>query len=106
MAVAVRLGPRAAVGGRGQIALVPAVLGPLPDIAEHAVEPERIGLERIDLGEDFVIIGAAAAIAVRAARADFVAPPARRCRAAARGEFPLGFARQAIGTLAVRKLGP
>ena len=37
-----------AVAGRADIALVPAIVGPLPDIAQHVVEAERVGLEAAD----------------------------------------------------------
>ena len=46
--IAVTTGPRRAIGGRPVIVAVIAILHPLPHVARHVVEAERIGLERID----------------------------------------------------------
>src|ERR1700681_1942537 len=85
--------PRAAVIRRAQIALMPAVIGPLPGISQHTVKPKRIGREAVHVGKQAVIILAAAAIAVRIADADGVAPPSRRGGPCPRGVLPFRFAR-------------
>src|ERR1700674_2749459 len=41
--------PRAAVARRSQVALVPAVVGPLPGISQHSVKPKRIGHEAVHI---------------------------------------------------------
>src|SRR4051812_41959988 len=78
---------------------MPAICGPLPCVAEHAVESKGIDLERIDIGEHPIVPWTAAAVAVRVVDADLVAPPARCCRSAAGCIFPLRFARQAVARL-------
>ena len=35
--------PRGSIRGRTRVARVPAVLGPLPDVADHVVQPEPVG---------------------------------------------------------------
>ena len=61
--------PGAAVARRIDIALMPAILRPLPRIAEHAVEAERVGRETVDVGQRVVVELAAAAVAVGVAAA-------------------------------------
>src|SRR5690348_18010649 len=90
--------PGPTIRRRTDIAFVPAIGGPLPGIAEHAVESERVGCEAIDISENAIIGLAAAAIAVRIVQTDSTTPPTRRRRSAARGIFPFCFARQPIWT--------
>jgi len=84
---------------------VPAIGGPLPGVAERPVEAEGVGGKAVDLGEQPIVPLATTAVAIGFARADVVAPPARRGRACARGLLRLGFSRQAIGALGVIESG-
>ena len=81
--------PGAAVGRRADIGAVPAIRRPLPDIAQHAVKPERIGREAVDVRQFAVVPLAAAAVAVGIVGADVVAPPARRGGAARARHIPI-----------------
>src|SRR6266566_230777 len=95
--------PRAAVIRRAEVALMPAIIGPLPGISQHTVKPKRIGREAVHVGKQTIIILAAAAIAVRIADADGVAPPSRRGGPGPRCIFPFRFAGQAIWTRTPRQ---
>src|SRR5438309_614617 len=97
--------PRAAVIRRAEIALMPAIIGPLPGISQHAVKSKRIGREAVHVGKQTIIIFAAAAIAVRIADADGLAPPSRRGGPRPRCIFPFRFAGQAIGIRTPRQCG-
>src|SRR5262249_21466977 len=97
---AIARGPCAAVPGRADIALVPAILGPLPDVAEHVVEAEWTRLDAAGIGDLLAVPAAPAAVAVGIALADRLAPPAGAGGTGARCVFPLGFAGQVIGAAA------
>src|SRR6478736_3936078 len=103
MLVASLFGPRAAVLRRANEIPMPAIPSPLPGIAEHTVEPEGVGPEAVDIGQQPVVPLAAAAVAIGFGDPNVVAPPARRGRAGPRSIFPFRLRRQAIGGVAVIK---
>ena len=93
------IGPRPgrAIRRRAGIAVLVAVLRPLPHVAMHVVQSERVGRERAGRRGLLVVPHATAPVAVGAASADFIAPGVDRAAASARRIFPFGLAEQAIG---------
>src|SRR6266404_7210703 len=88
--------PRKAIGGRPVVVLMPAILHPLPHIAGHIVEAERIGLERSDRrGSQFAPL-VFAAMAVGVFFVDLVAPVKGRRGASTSRVFPFGFGEQPV----------
>src|SRR5262245_47854513 len=65
--------PRRCIDWRVIVILVPAILNPLPDVAEHIVKPERVWLERSDGRGLLEVPSAATAIAIRVAIARVIA---------------------------------
>ena len=53
---------------------VPAIGGPLPGIAQHSVEPKRIGRKTVDVRVEAIVPLAAATVAIGVVLADGVAP--------------------------------
>ena len=96
MTGAIGFNPGAAVGGRADIGIVPAIRRPLPGIAQHAVKPETVGREGIHWRQHMIVPFAAAAVAVGVGLADILAPPACAIGAGAGGIFPFRFTGQAI----------
>src|SRR4051794_17768879 len=88
--------PRRAVGWRALIVRYPAILHPLRNTAEHAVEAEAVGLEAVHRHRAALVLGAAALRAVRLRDAELVAPPVTCLGAGAGAVFPLRLARQAV----------
>src|SRR5262249_39384214 len=106
MTRAALLAPWTAVDRRVYIGFVPAILDPLPGIAESSVKTERVRFKAIDLGEYGVVPPAAAAVAVCITRAETFAPPPRSGRAGACGILPFRLARQPVGTVTTGERGP
>src|SRR5260370_13483983 len=83
-----------AIGGRPVVVLMPAILHPLPHIAGHIVESERIGLERSDRrGSQFAPL-VFAAMAVGVFFVDLVAPVKGPLGAGTRPLVPFGVLEQ------------
>src|SRR5260221_14110005 len=71
---AISTGPRRTVGGCFFVVAVIAILYPLPNVAMHVVETERIGLERSNWRGLAVIPLAAATVTIGVPLADLGAP--------------------------------
>src|SRR5579872_2627705 len=84
--------PYRAVSRRISVIIVPTVLRPLPDAADHIVEAECIRRERADRRRRLVVPSRAATVAVRIALTNIVAPWIGRGGARARGIFVFGLA--------------
>jgi hypothetical protein len=82
----VALNPSRPVRRGAVIIAMPSVLDPLPDVARHVVEPERVRLERADGRGLPKIPPACTAVAVRFALAGTAAPRVASDRACARGD--------------------
>src|SRR6185295_19790764 len=107
---AIAAGPSGSVRGRAGITRVPAVLGPLPGIAEHVIEPEAVGRVAARRRGEVVAVGAFVLLAEApgleaalvgdvgeaAGLGRIVAPVARGDAASARRVFPFRLARQAV----------
>src|SRR6185369_3077889 len=91
-ALAIAGAPRRAVERAADVELVPAILDPFPDIAEHVVEAEGVRREARNRHRRASAEGATRADAVRVAGADHVAPVIGRRGAGARGIFPFRLA--------------
>src|SRR5687767_12336438 len=76
---------------------MPAILDPLPDVAMHVMKAKRICIERADGRGLLCVPLTAAAIAIRAACADLIAPSVLRLFAGARRKLPLRLGQQSIG---------
>ena len=88
--------PRAAVARRPHVVVVAAVLHPLPYVAVHVVEPERVRRERAHRRRLPIVPGTAAPVAVGAVGAQGVSPPEARRRPRPRHVLPLRLARQPV----------
>ena len=86
---------------RALIVLPVAVVHPLPNIAVHIVQTERVGFERFHRRRPLVKLGAAFP-AIGEVFARFVAPPIARARPGTGGIFPLRFRGQAIDMAGAR----
>src|SRR5260221_4289040 len=102
--------PCGAVRGGARVARIPAVLGPLPGVAEHVVEPEPVGRKAARRRGEVIAVGAFVLLAEApgleaalvghvgepAGLGGVVAPVARGNAARARRVFPFRFARQPV----------
>src|SRR5262245_2623896 len=88
---AIAAGPGATVAGRTVVAIVPAVLDPLPDVAMHVEQPPGIGAIAADLAGPAKVVAV-----VRVVRRDLVAPRVARPGASPAGVFPFRLGQQAV----------
>src|SRR5262252_1837013 len=88
-------GPRATVTRRKRIRVVPAVVDPLPHVAEHVIQAKRIRRETPARRGLQVVPDASASVAVGAIPVDAVAPIAHADGSGARRVLPLRFRREA-----------
>src|SRR6185295_6741688 len=107
---AIAAGPSGSVRGRAGVTRIPAVLGPLPGIAEHVVESEAVGRVAARRRGEVVAVGAfvllaeapgletalVADVGEAAGLHRVFAPEAGSDAARARGVFPFRFARQPV----------
>src|SRR5262245_9427007 len=95
--VAVASDPGRAVVRCAVVIGMQTILDPLPDVAVHVVEAERVGRKRADRRGLAAVKIAAAAVAVGVVFAELVAPRIGRRRAGARRILPFGFGEQPVG---------
>src|SRR5262245_43776236 len=89
---------RSAVRGRALVVRIPAVLHPLPDVADHIVQAEAVRVEAADRRGLFAAPAAAGTVEIGAVGARRVAPGIPRGRSSAGRVFPLGFREEPIGS--------
>src|SRR5207237_7206677 len=85
------------VGRRSVVSIVPAILHPFPDIAEHVPQTKWVRRERSDRSRLLVVPGGAASLAIGVGASDLVAPPIGRRGPCASRIFPFRFGEQPIG---------
>src|ERR1700730_13351966 len=92
-----RAKPGGAIGRCTRIVVVPAILGPLGNTAQHAIEAPGIGGELSDVGWARGIVGPAAAIAVGFGDTDVSTPGVTGLCASPCRILPFGLGQESIG---------